>query len=296
MKNFLVFPLVIFQVITGFTQPLNELKVTSISNSYPMFSPNGERLIFHSNRMGNYDLYTSNLDGSELIRLTDHPGMDRTPSWSPSGDKVAFVSTRDGNYDVFIMNADGSNQLNLTNSESSKEVHPYWSPDGSYIIFNSSRINDTYDVYTMKPDGSNMEKLRKGNDGEVTHAQYTPDGSKIVYRKFLGDGNSEIFIMNSNGTNEVRLTYSPAFDFHPVTNGSSIVFSSSRGKSEELYTRLYVMDMNGKNLRRITYNNFQEADLTPVFTLDGTRVFYSHWYNSGTVDIYSLDLAAMEDE
>lgn len=267
-----------------------ESKITSISNAYPMFSPDNEKIVFHSNRMGNYDIYIMNFDGSNLIRLTDDPEMDRTPSWSPNGEKITFVSTRDGNYDVFVMDTDGANQINLTQLKSSKEIHPYWSPDGSKIIFNSSRIDDSYDIYQMNADGSDLEKLRKNSDGEVTHAQYAPNGEKIVYRKFLEGGNSEIFIMDRDGTNELRLTNDPAFDFHPVVSpdGSSIVFSSSLGKSDEMYGRLYQMDIDGKNLQRVSENNLEEADLTPVWTRNGEKIFFSRWSNEGTVDIYSL--------
>ena len=45
------------------------------------WSPDGSRIVFVSTREGNTDLYMVNIDGTGLIRLTDHPAVDGSPSW-----------------------------------------------------------------------------------------------------------------------------------------------------------------------------------------------------------------------
>jgi len=60
------------------------------------WSPDGSRIVFTSSRHGNAELYVMNADGSNLRRLTNHPGADTTPTWSPTGAQIAFVSDRTG--------------------------------------------------------------------------------------------------------------------------------------------------------------------------------------------------------
>ena len=61
-----------------------------------MFSPDGTRIAFSSNRDGNPEIYVMNRDGSNVRRLTNHPANDITPTWSPSGTQIAFTSSRGG--------------------------------------------------------------------------------------------------------------------------------------------------------------------------------------------------------
>ena len=55
-------------------------------NWLPAWSPDGTRLAFSSTRDGNPEIYVVNRDGSNLRRLTNHPGIDITPTWSPDRD------------------------------------------------------------------------------------------------------------------------------------------------------------------------------------------------------------------
>jgi hypothetical protein len=60
------------------------------------------RIAFYSNRDGDFDVYTMNPSGNDIISLTTDPGRDEFPSWSADGSRIAFTSTRDGNTEVFI--------------------------------------------------------------------------------------------------------------------------------------------------------------------------------------------------
>ena len=68
----------------------------SASNYMPVFSPDGTRIAFVSNRDGNPEIYVMNRDGSNVRRLTNHPAGEMTPTWSPNGTQIAFTSDRAG--------------------------------------------------------------------------------------------------------------------------------------------------------------------------------------------------------
>lgn len=75
----------------------------------------GTRVAFMSARDGNWEVYTINLDGSGLKRMTNSGALDGLPTWAPDGQSIAFVSNRDGGWAIWAMNADGSAQRKLFN-------------------------------------------------------------------------------------------------------------------------------------------------------------------------------------
>jgi TolB protein len=66
-----------------------------------------------SARDGNWEVYTVNMDGGGLQRLTNSGSNDGLPTWSPDGRSIAFVSDRSGAWAIWVMNANGSNQRKL---------------------------------------------------------------------------------------------------------------------------------------------------------------------------------------
>ena len=70
-------------------------------------------LVFTSERDGNWEIYRMNVDGRNVVRLTETEISEGGASWSPDGRSLAFWSRRDGNADIFVMGADGSNPTNV---------------------------------------------------------------------------------------------------------------------------------------------------------------------------------------
>ena len=118
-------------------------------------------LAFVSERDGNSEIYVMNMDGTGLLRLTNHPGRDTDPAWSPDGKRIAFASDREGSSDIYVMNADGSNLVRRTQTGSSDA--PAWSPDGSKIAFSSLR-DGQFGIYVMSVDGDWANPTRVGYD------------------------------------------------------------------------------------------------------------------------------------
>jgi hypothetical protein len=87
-------------------------RVTTVSEFYPSWSPDGRRVAVQSFRAGGLsDIWVIDADGTNPVRLTTDPEVDGEPDWSPDGATIAFTSKRlTGRLEVFVMDADGQNQ------------------------------------------------------------------------------------------------------------------------------------------------------------------------------------------
>ena len=138
----------------------------------PRWSPDGQRLIFQSDRTGDWQLYSITPKGEDLQQLTND-GLNWRPEWSPNAKQIAFESKRDKNPEIYVMNADGANQVNLTNNPT-HDTSPQWSPSGKKILFHSRRDGNR-EVYVMDADGQNPVNVSNDPEGDW-EARWQPLG------------------------------------------------------------------------------------------------------------------------
>lgn len=100
---------------------------------HAIWSPDGTRIAFVSDRDGNDELYVmaapdrTDPGGGEVVRLTDSPEDDWRPAWSPDGTCLAFVSYHNGVSRLYTVNADGSGLLEVAENADWSSA-PTWSP------------------------------------------------------------------------------------------------------------------------------------------------------------------------
>ncbi|MDO8494481.1 MAG: Tol-Pal system beta propeller repeat protein TolB [Deltaproteobacteria bacterium] len=132
----------------------------------PAFSPNGAEMVFASERSGDLHLFKMNADGSAMKRLTFVGKFNDSPAWSPDGSRIAFCGRDRGEFDIFTMNADGSFIQRITPLGDGSNTHPSWSPDGRYLVFDTTRENNTPrgepTIYIMRFDGANPRRVSEG--------------------------------------------------------------------------------------------------------------------------------------
>jgi hypothetical protein len=111
-------------------------------------SPDGTKIAVCSWMSGAFEIWVSNLDGSDPAQLTFSGNgqiYNNEPCWSPDGKYIAFVSNRNGNEDIWYMTSDGADQSVLVGSPF-PEFYPSWSPDGNKIAY-CKNVNGAVDIW-----------------------------------------------------------------------------------------------------------------------------------------------------
>jgi len=122
------------------SKPAPEQLVTSTRiSTEPDYSPDGQRIVFASERSGSWEIWTTRADGSQPLPLTNTPGQQSaSPRWSPDSKWIVFDSRFEGHADLAIIGAQGEGFKRLTTA-ATDEFLPRFSRDGASIYFMSSR-------------------------------------------------------------------------------------------------------------------------------------------------------------
>ena len=131
----------------------------------PVWSPDGRRIAFYSQRTPNGDVFVVNADGTGLKNLTRNQAHDGPGSWSSDGKSIVFDSDRASGTGIYVMRANGSGVRRLTTGGTDSD--PAWSPDGSTIAFTSNRDGND-EIYVMKTDGSGQTNITNSPGADVT--------------------------------------------------------------------------------------------------------------------------------
>ena len=255
---------------------------------WPSWSPDGRRIVFASNRTGDFDIYVLTLGSpSPPVRLTDAPGRDAHPMFSPDGSRIAFQSPREpgGHTNLYVMNADGSDQRRLTNHTGFAGV-PAWSPDGARLLYQWTPAFGTvkWRLMLMPADGRMPSRELTGAGANDQVPNWAPDGRRLV---FVSDrtGHDQLFTMTLDGA-VTRLTQTTAADRSGAwsPDGRSIAFKSERSGST---AGTYVMNADGSSQRRI--GTVDSGHGIPFFSPDGRRLLETRTGPAGA-EIWSVDV------
>ncbi|MDH4074165.1 MAG: hypothetical protein OEV41_13765 [Gammaproteobacteria bacterium] len=175
-----------------------------------LFCPPCQRIVFTSSRDGNPEIYTVNIDGTELARLTVDAANDDHAAWSPDGNRIAFTSSTGDDSKLVVMNADGSNIVRHALPHSVRD--PVWTPDGTRITY-SGDSGDSMDIWMVDADGG-WPLLLFSKPGFEGHPSWTPDGTKLalVSDWFAYDFVWDVFLIDPDGAGFAPLTDGNIFD------------------------------------------------------------------------------------
>lgn len=215
----------------GITYPVNPESIC--------WSPDGKNIVFVSDRDGNNEIYTVEIDNKKETRLTNNKVNDFSPRYSPDGRKIVFYSYRNNYLNIYCMDSDGKNEIKLT--DEGNNASPSWSPDGKKILFiaNNTIKPDAGEIYIMDVDGKNKKRLTENNYDEKNLC-WLPDGKRIAFT-----GNGKTYLMDIANKEQTVWDINSPISFN--SNGTKIAFIKDNN--------VWVMDIDGKNQKKLTKDN-----------------------------------------
>jgi hypothetical protein len=235
------------------------------------YFPDQKRLVWTSTRdhmdmpIGNWsdensypqgaELYTSDLDGGNVTRLTDNENYEAEVSVSPDGKWIVFGRQIDGKMDLWRMKPDGSDQQQITFTDDWQEGAPFYLPDGETIMMRAwkrsqyGKVRPTpMTVFTIRHDGSGLTP--RTFDGDMNWAPFpAPNGRHYVFVRVIENDNWEVFLGDLTGGDPVRLTFNDSFDGFPALSPDGTKMLFARGEGERFMSGLYTYVMDVSSLK-----------------------------------------------
>ena len=158
-------------------------------NAAPQFSPDGHRIAFMSDRSGPWQIWVSNVDGSDPVQLS-HTESAGTPRWSPDGRSIAFDAPSDKGTSIFVILSDGrARAQRLIGGQV-----PSFSRDGRWIYFASDRSGDLQ-VWKIPVTGGAAQQVTRnggfaaleGTDGYLYYTKQPGNNPEICRMPVSGD-------------------------------------------------------------------------------------------------------------
>jgi TolB protein len=250
------------------------------------------RIVFSTKKDGNYEIYSTDLAGDSLVRLTYSNSIEFKPLFSKQRSLVAFSSNASIDNHIYTMNADGSGMQKVTPLPiagfHNQGIGFSWSPDNGKFIYSH------YDkLYRVDDDGANLTLLATAPAGRnFRSCHWTSVGNKIVVET-VGSlvYDSEIYLMNADGSgvemlvnNLPGIIESPSFS----VDGKSVLFTRDASGFEspdgrQLDARIFIININTQELTDVSDDKPDGTnDLQPRYSPDGAKIIFVNASNDGT--------------
>jgi len=252
-------------------KPQRSIQFTTTEGTWTSLdvSPEGKTIVF--DMMG--DLFTLPIGGGTATPLTKGIAFDSHPRWSPDGKKVLFSSDRSGAENIWWIDLEKKDTFQVTKDKDQNFPGATWTPDGDYIVYSKGKMQ--VQLYLVHKNGGGGIQLISA-----------PPTLKTIDPTVSADGGAPQDIPFSV---DLRLELGPQLTFKypvsdtayglatqirdavPSADGKRLVFT--------VLDRLYVMDYPKGAPKRLTNNNFTEAE--PVWSRDGKSIVFVTWAPQG---------------
>ena len=185
----------------------DHIKKHHFMNTKPVFSPDGEWIVFYSDRNGLDAIYLMNaLTGKIRKRLLQAQmstqfesikSMSSLLSFSPDGDAIVFAAKSNGQDRLFILDVPEGDIRDEIALPIDFFHSPAWSPDGTRIAVIGTDRGQT-DIYLYEPGSGSLAQLTDDVEDEK-EPRWFPDGSRIVYTRVRRTTVEPVFVPDSLG-------------------------------------------------------------------------------------------------
>ena len=264
--------------------PFTRITSGAWDDIHPAINPDGKKLVFSSNRSGQWDLYVMDLETGETTRLTDTPEYDGSPSWSPDGQWLVYETylseqitpehtptpqssgartatpqapVIQQSLELFILplSAGGEAQkpIRLTNDPAA-DYAPTWASSGRRIAFVSNRSGED-EIWLADLDkiDDRFQNLSRNPGAQDRYPVWSPDGTRLAWTA-TGQGYQSIYMQDLSA---------PGSDKREIGSGDQVAWDPTG--------RMLVSALNTPNQSYLTGFQLENAYLLlPPLELQGS--------------------------
>lgn len=238
------------------------------------------KIVFTSNRDGNWELYMMDYDGHNQTRLTFNNVTDYIPAWSADGRKLAYTSYEGSSAILYILEVYEGKRHKVYDKGTS--FAPAFSPDGKRMVFCSQEEGGNSEIYVATSEGRGIRRLTF-NKAIDTAPCWSPTSRQIAFTSDRG-GTPQIYTMDAEGSNVTRVSFGGTYHDAPAWSpvGDNLAYVS---RVDQIFD-IYVLNLRTKQIIKLTEGNARNE--SPCWSPDGRHLIFSSTLN-GTNQLYSID-------
>jgi Tol biopolymer transport system component len=273
-----------FDAKTGKPSPF----LGGISADWVETSRDGKQVAYVSYPQG--DLWRSNIDGTNRVKLTFGPVKPVLPRWSPDGQSILFFDFPGGpNHPgkMYVIPATGGTARELLPNDTHNEQDPTWSAEGNKIVFSG----DANDASTSSDPAIKILDVQSGNVSAVPGSQgmfsprWSPDGRYIAGMT----SDSKNLLLFDVRTQKWKKIAEGTFSWINWSRDSQYIYSKDQTATDSV-VRVQIKD--GKIERLMSLKDYVLTGLgggAVSVAPDGSPLLL---LDRGTQDVYALDWIA----
>ena len=283
---------------------LTQLTANGGCDTNALWSPDGEKIAWVSDRSGRNQIWVMSADGSQQQQVTFGPNIHGWQMWSPDSSRLVYWGYDETSQQSSIATVlvDGSDKIVLIESDEALD-RPEYSPDGQYIAY-AAESDGNWDIWMVRSDGSEFFQLTTDPQME-TNPLWRPDGMVLAYKACASGAYSlctEEFLTFENGFNSPTIyrwngpQSIQMYDWSP--DGTKITYTAeivTNASGEDRTSYLAVVDQvtlankNTTNIADVLSNGNTLGDRGPVFSPDGEQIAFWAWDKSYRATLWIAD-------
>ena len=181
------------------------------------------KIAFVGTRSGKKEIYTADVDGSNVVQLTKDNAISVAPNLSADGQRLIYTGYQSGYADVYQISLGSGARSRLMKYPGTNSGAAY-SPDGGRIAVTLSKDGNP-ELYVTSAGGGSPRRLTR-TPGVESSPTWSPDGSEIIYSSDSG-GSPRLFRMAASGGSARPLSTGHGYNTEPSwsPDGRKVAFT-----------------------------------------------------------------------